>query len=172
MRSKFKPLMCLALLAITSCSTVSGQETTLFKMLSNQGPQALNAENPYVAANMLVAQELERSQTFRGFISHAGKPDAVQIKDETFEPSVFYLYYIERLETYALRRNLKDPNEWVVTGPENLPTNIATKISANVMPAPLVNEQTRASLKESAFEKPETQKKLKQSKLRLFNKNL
>ncbi len=102
-----------------SCSTTGGPVGTgpnvaLVDRLKNRGPVVLSSENPFLAGNLLVSKEVERSEELRGFIKHRGSPAAIEVSKEFFSPLTLLFFYPEHREQYTLE--LAD-GTWVIAGP-------------------------------------------------------
>ena len=113
-----RTLLCLIALLLVSSAGCAFRRVNLKEQLANQGPQALSAENPYVAANQLLAEEVEGSSTLRGFVSIRGTPDALEVKKDLAANPIIQLYYLDKTESYVLERLL---NDWVIKGPDTIP---------------------------------------------------
>ncbi len=113
-----RTLLCLIALLLVSSTGCAFRRVNLKEQLANQGPQALSAENPYVAANQLLAEEVEGSSTLRGFVSIRGTPDALEVKKDLAANPIIQLYYLDKTESYVLERLL---NDWVIKGPDTIP---------------------------------------------------
>ncbi|MCB0353281.1 MAG: LysM peptidoglycan-binding domain-containing protein [Bdellovibrionales bacterium] len=95
--------------------------------LKNRGPAALSGENPYIAANLLLTQEMERSPELDGFIKHRGAPAAVELEQDYFSPLKLYLYYPENREYYELEDS---ENLWIIRGPYTISRNTFNTVIA------------------------------------------
>jgi hypothetical protein len=114
---------------VGGCSTTG--DLYLRDELSNQGPISLSASNPFVAANLFVANEMKHSDVFRGFIKYRGTPDAVEVRKSTFKPLRVVLFYLGEAEAYMLEQGSGD---WLVRGPDKIPPQFMTSFF-NVTPA-------------------------------------
>ncbi|MCB0311575.1 MAG: hypothetical protein KDD42_10080 [Bdellovibrionales bacterium] len=109
-----------ACLCILGCATSTRFNHALIGRLSNRGPIALSSSNPYLAANLLLAKEIERSPELKGFISYRGAPQALEIRSEALAPLNMYLYYPEQRERYLLE---EADESWFIAMPEKIPTD-------------------------------------------------
>lgn len=137
---------------LSGCGLIGSHDNGVISMLSNRGPVSLSDENPYIASNVLLAQEIEQSNTLKGFIEHQGKPDAIQIEKGIFRPTVMYFYYANSKEAYILRRNKDQENEWLIVGPTGLPEELARRIKPAQHTPPLVNSRARPSTSEQYYQ--------------------
>jgi hypothetical protein len=107
-------LLCLICLLLTACAGSIRLDNSLLGRLTDRGPVALSADNPFLAANLLVAKECERSPEMKGFIKHRGTPAAIEVLRDTFSPVRLKFYYPERSEYYLF----EEMNEtWMISGP-------------------------------------------------------
>ena len=105
----------LILSVIVGCTPGMRVENALVKRLNNRGPVPLSSQNPYLAANLLVSQEMERSHEIRGFVEHRGAPAAIEVSKGFFHPLVLVFFYPENREKYTL----EDAGEtWIIRGPD------------------------------------------------------
>jgi len=104
--------------------------------LKNRGPVALSPTNPYIAANLLLAKEMEQSPELKGFIEHSGQPSAIQIDEGMLASPTIRLFYSEKKQYF----NLEDlDGSWLINGPFNIETNeLAAAEPAPSQPALLI----------------------------------
>lgn len=102
---------------LSACSISAPHQNLLLTKLRNRGPVALSADNPYLAANAVVAREMQASTEVRGFIQHRGAPAAIEINQEYFSPIVVNFYYPSRREVYRLEGM---ESGWIIRGPEEI----------------------------------------------------
>ena len=119
LRRKLIPVLIL-LGSLTGCS-LTPTSTTLRDQLRDRGVVPLSADNPYVAANMLLAREAANSPVMKGFIDLRGAPDAIEIRRPFFKPYRFYFFYLDNNEGYVLEELGSD---WIIRGPEQIPADV------------------------------------------------
>ncbi len=147
--------LCL-ILAIGSLFLFSGcfssSPNHLRKDLANSGPLLLNRDNPYIAANMFLANEVSLSPMMDGFIKHRGAPDAVQIDDHWLRPLRIYFFYLSDQEAYLF----EDAEQgWIIRGPQNIPDNVMSKFDGvEIPPKSTAVQEKNLSLKPAAELKP------------------
>ncbi len=117
------------LLLLCSCSTNS--ELYLRDELSNRGPVALSATNPFLSPNLFLAKEMKNSEVFRGFIRYRGTPDAVEVRQSYFKALRVYLFYLAEGEAFLMERGSDD---WLVRGPDKIPSQLMSSFF-NMQPA-------------------------------------
>ncbi len=111
-------ISCISLLIVTACSQSPRLNHGLIGRLKGRGPVALSSDNPFLAANLLLSKEMERSADLKGFINHRGAPSALSIEHSTFKGLTFKLYYPENREYFNLEE-LDDT--WLINGPLPMP---------------------------------------------------
>jgi hypothetical protein len=74
----------------------------------------LSPQNPFLAANLLLARESERSTELAGFIRYRGAPPALELLQENFGNLTMQFYYPKKNESYALENVM---GTWVIRGP-------------------------------------------------------
>lgn len=107
-----------SLLLLIGCTETIRVNEGLISRLRDRGPVALSSENPYLAANLLVSRELERSAELKGFIEHRGAPNAIELEQPTLRPLLMHFYYPEEREMYTLE---EVDRTWVIRGPLTIP---------------------------------------------------
>ncbi|MBX7138763.1 MAG: hypothetical protein K1X83_12345 [Oligoflexia bacterium] len=75
---------------------------------------ALSADNPYLAGNLLVSKEMERSPELKGFVQHRGAPTAVEVRKDAFGPLLMNFFYPETRQYYNLE---EIEGGWIINGP-------------------------------------------------------
>jgi len=75
----------------------------------------LSATNPYLGANLFLAEQMERERTLFDFFQARGAPAAIQVEELTQKATSVRLFYPEAQEEY--RAVLKGTARWVVAGP-------------------------------------------------------
>lgn len=98
----------------------------LLGRLKNRGLVPLSADNPYLAANLLVSKEMDKSEELRGFVQHRGAPAAIEVEKGTFSALVMKFYYPERDEYYSLE---DVENTWIISGPFTIPASDLGKVA-------------------------------------------
>jgi hypothetical protein len=110
-------LLTIAVSITTACST--GRSST-FSTLSEQGILTVSSDNPYVGANIFLANEMEESRYLHNFLKEKGAPQAIELNGQTIEGSELKLFYSGRQEMYSavpqFDRSL-GTKEWIVRGP-------------------------------------------------------
>ncbi|MCB0319211.1 MAG: hypothetical protein KDD56_10690, partial [Bdellovibrionales bacterium] len=131
MKLKFKsfltPLIFISL-AFSSCSVSNSEpnpNSGLIDKLKGQGPVALSADNPFIASNLLVERESEKSEVLKGFVNHRGLPAAIEIEEGYFSPMLMHFYYMDKREMYNFE---KLDDIWVIKGPFDIEAEKMTKV--------------------------------------------
>ena len=122
---KISSYLILALLAV-GCGSTSRLNNGLISRLNNRGPVALSTDNPFLAANLLVSREMQKSEEVKGFVEHSGAPSAIEVRRSTFSPLVINFYYVERGEFYTFEELL---DGWLISGPFQLSAESISKIT-------------------------------------------
>ncbi len=107
----------LSSLLLQACST-GAPTSPLFTRLENRGPVSLSTENPFIASNLFVSQQAERSSVIRGFLKYRGAPAAIEINNSFMKRAEVLYYYPESREFYSLE---SDAGTWIVSGPDRIP---------------------------------------------------
>ena len=102
---------------LAGCSGSGGSASGLYDRLNNRGPVLLSSDNPYLPANRLLSQELEKSAEMRDFVAKRGSPAAIAVKNGILERTELSLFYPSESEVYTLVRK---PSGWVVGAPQPL----------------------------------------------------
>lgn len=111
----------IAIMALCSCSSsIRLNNDGLVRRLNNRGPVALSADNPYLAANLLLSREMEKSSEVKGFVKHRGAPAALEVTSQTFGTLTLNLFYPETREYYNFEE-LSD--SWLISGPFRIPAD-------------------------------------------------
>ncbi len=116
--TSFFAALLLILSLLVGCAETVRVNAGLISRLQNRGAVALSSDNPYLAANLLVSREMERSAELKGFIEHRGAPLALEVKKEAFEALTMDFYYPESREFYSLE---EVDRTWVIRGPLTIP---------------------------------------------------
>lgn len=101
-------------LVLTGCATTISSESTLAKRLADRGPVPLSPDNPFIASNLLLNKEMERSPELKGFIDHRGQPAALEVERSLLGALRMTLFYPDKGEQYSLERV---ESTWVISGP-------------------------------------------------------
>lgn len=121
-----------ALMPICGCTSNIALDNGLIRRLNNRGPVVLSPNNPYIAGNLLLSKEMEKSNELRGFVKHRGAPAALEVQKSTFSPLVMKLYYPENAELFDAEQT--DDGGWMIKGPEKLNPGEIEKILENTKP--------------------------------------
>ena len=114
---KTRGLLLLALALSVGCSQLPSPNRSLADRVKNRGPLALSDENPYLASNLFLAREMDRSTEISGFIRKHGAPAAIAVDGEYFEPVKLRLLYPESRTSYTVE-DVGDAH--IITGPTPL----------------------------------------------------
>ena len=125
MRKLFR-ILPIALLSL-GCATSVRLSDPLVQRLSNRGPVALSPENPFLAANLLVSREMERSAEVKGFVEHKGGPRALEVVKDSLSPLILYFYYPESREVFTLEEM---EQSWLITGPAPITQDKMRRVAA------------------------------------------
>jgi hypothetical protein len=108
----------LAAVGALACATKHPE----FSSLMNQGPIPVSATSAFVASNLFLAREIERSTYLYNFFGARGGPQAVElIRESTWEYPQVNLYYPKKHEMYVARATESNTGrEWMVRGPYRL----------------------------------------------------
>lgn len=117
-----KSVAIISISLLSSCSFAPRIDNALLNRLKNRGPVQLSPDNPFLAANLMLAQESDRSLELRGFLEHRGAPAALEVRKGFWNPLELKLYYVEKRETYVLEDS---GGTWAIRGPESLSLEIA-----------------------------------------------
>ncbi len=108
----------LFLFLLTGCSLSSGGNSGILNSLRNRGAVPLSTQNPYIAGNLLLSTEMDKSPELRGFIQSRGAPRAIEVAKKFASPTLLRLYYTETQEYYVAEQSGKD---WLIHGPKKIP---------------------------------------------------
>lgn len=159
---QFHLLIFLIALSLFSCTPSVQHSGNMITRLKNRGPLALSTENPYLASNLLLAREMNRSSELRGFIQTRGAPLAIEVYQSWVAagPTVF-LYYPDRREQYEVE---EDEGLWLVRGPlpiERDKMKLVSSITRNLIGEPklalqpeVLEERKAISSNNKIVEKP------------------
>jgi hypothetical protein len=111
----------------SGCSIVSApQENGLIYRLKNRGPVPLSSDNPFLAANLLIAKEMEKSPEVAGFVKHRGAPAALEVEKGIFSGLVLHFFYPENREQFTFEQV---DNGWFIRGPETIEKEKFTSVA-------------------------------------------
>jgi hypothetical protein len=89
-----------------------------FPTLANTGVLPLSTNNPYVGANLYLSDELARSPYLRNFLKGRGAPTAIEVIQDSFNPTRVLMFYPSDREVYAADIvEQKDTHQWIIKGP-------------------------------------------------------
>lgn len=143
-------IVCGVLLAgVSGCAPSISNDNTLTKRLANRGPVALSADNPFIAANLLLSREMERSPELKGFIEHRGQPTALNVERGLLGSLELTLLYADKGERYVLERS---DDMWIISSP--LPTVPIPPVSAQLAAKAPASESAPPGSAASAEEPP------------------
>lgn len=114
------------LLSISACTPSTQQHGSFINRLKNRGPVALSTENPYIASNLLVSREMDRSPEMRGFVETKGAPPAIEVDKPTFSSLTLKFYYPESREFYTLE---EENDIWIIRGPNTIPRDTMKEVA-------------------------------------------
>lgn len=114
----------IVLISILLVACSSAGPNYLRKDLANQGPMVLSHDNPYIAPNLLLSNEINASPLMGGFVKHRGVPDAVEVTKKWMKPFRIYFFYLGHREAYLFQDG---EEEWLIRGPEKIPDEIMIK---------------------------------------------
>jgi hypothetical protein len=101
---------------LTSC----GRNTSLLDGLLNAGMVQVSPQNPYVGANLFLAQEMEKSGQLHNFIRMKGPPQGLELAGSRADVLEMRMFYPRKMEMYvAVPYFSGDPvmKEWIIRGP-------------------------------------------------------
>lgn len=117
------------LVVVQGCSTQLPPKGGLYQRLSNRGPVLLSTENPYLPANRLLSEELNKSGELRDFIAQRGSPAAIQVTQGLLSRTELYLIYPAENEVYRLAQR---QSGWSVGEPEAISADVLEKIESEL----------------------------------------
>jgi hypothetical protein len=102
-----------------------------FSSLMNQGPMPVSATSAFVASNLFLAREVERSTYLYQFFGARGAPRAVElIRESIWDSPQVNLYYPKSGEVYvATATESNTGREWMVRGPFGLDRETARTLA-------------------------------------------
>ncbi len=136
-------------LMLSGCSISTRTDNAVLLSLKNRGAVPLSSHNPFIAGNLLLTKEMERSQDLRGFIDNRGTPKAIEISKGWTGPATMQLYYLDKGEYYTAEES---GDTWLVTGPSRIPSGGIKLLEGLVEPG---NEKAALSLESTTTEAKE-----------------
>ena len=160
----FDPISFACILSLTSCSFVGGSSSELMRRLDGRGPVLVSAENPFIAANLLLTQEMEAHPEIKGFFEKRGMPAAIEVRREYFSPNILRAYYPDKRQIYTFESGKES---WIISGPTPLTKESYDKVTAiaagatgtfprSIPPRPTLAEGATAKAESVEAHKPET----------------
>jgi hypothetical protein len=101
----------------TGCISTRADNAFL-SSLKNRGAVPLSSTNPFLAGNILLAKEMDRSNDLNGFIKSRGTPQALEVSKSWSGPATIQLYYLDRNEYYTAEES---GSNWIINGPSRIP---------------------------------------------------
>lgn len=138
---------------LAGCSMGRSLPGALVDRLNGQGPLAVSPDNPYVATNLLLHKESERSSELRGFLQLRGQPRALSVQKDFLSAARLELFYASERgwEIYTLEP-LADT--WIVKGPEAVSPELTSKLRSQVPEAGRDTASSPAPSASGAFSSP------------------
>jgi len=100
--------------ALAACSAPSNN----FPSLANTGVLPMSTNNPYVGANLYIADEMVKSAYLLNFIKGRGAPTAIEVIQDSFHPTRVLMFYPGDREVYAADVVENDKShQWIIKGP-------------------------------------------------------
>lgn len=103
-----------AIILLSACSRYNTLTNPMINRLKNRGPVSLSSDNPFVASNMLLDQQVEESPDVKGFIEKRGAPMALEVTQEGLSRPSVHFFYPENAEYYNLEY---ERASWIILGP-------------------------------------------------------
>lgn len=109
------PLVCaLGIGLLSACARPSNN----FPTLANTGVLPLSTNNPYVGANLYISDEMARSDYLYRFLKSRGAPTAIEVIQDSFNPTRVLMFYPSDREVYAADVVVRDrSHQWIIKGP-------------------------------------------------------
>jgi hypothetical protein len=112
-------MLTLVVCVVSSCSS----RKSTFDSLANEGLIPVSTDNPFLGANVFLAQEMEASNYLYSFMKSRGAPQAIELSGSSERSAELHLYYAGARESYRATPQF-DPKthskEWIVKGPFGL----------------------------------------------------
>ena len=106
-----------ALFFTLSCASIVNKENSYISRLKNRGIVPLSADNPYIAANVLLSKESENNPELSGFLQHRGYPNALRVTKEVLSPIFIEFFYLDKSEFYTVEEY---SGTWLINGPHKM----------------------------------------------------
>lgn len=99
---------------------------TTFSPLLNRGIMPVSEDNPFMGANLFLAQQMEQSVYLYNFMKDKGAPQGIELKGDSEDEAEAHLYYSSGPEEYIAKpaprkknfaRNKDLRREWIIIGP-------------------------------------------------------
>lgn len=111
------------------CTPILSSDSAVIDSLKNRGAVTLDPQNPYLAANRFLKDEMATSTELAGFLNLKGYPASLELKESAFNPLELIFYYPSIGERYDLT---KSQQGWIINGPYR----DGSKIEPIVSPTP------------------------------------
>ena len=108
-----------------ACLVASSPRTT-FSPLLNSGVMPISEDNPFMGANLFLAQQMEQSVYLYNFMKDKGAPQGLELKGDSEDDVEAHLYYTAGPEEYIAKPAPRKRNfartkdirrEWIIIGP-------------------------------------------------------
>lgn len=113
-----KKALSVAFIFLTGCISTRTDNAFLLS-LKNRGAVPLSSNNPFLAGNILLAKEMNRSPELMGFVSQRGTPAALEVFKSWSGKATIQLYYLDRNQYYTAEEIGK--KSWAISGPNQIP---------------------------------------------------
>lgn len=144
-------------LTVSGCSFTAApeQNSALMKELAAAGRVEVSPDNPYIASNLYLSREADRSETLRGFLEHRGNPNELELSlDESNEPNARFFYH-DSSQAYTLH---KRSGEWIILSADNMaPASPQAVAQVESLPPPVMKKEMLA--RSLPVEKPKARMK-------------
>jgi hypothetical protein len=107
----------IVLFVLTGCISTRTDNAFLLS-LKNRGAVPLSSSNPFLAGNILLSKEMNRSPDLYGFVQSRGTPQALEVSKKWSGPATLQLYYLDKNEYYTAEES---GSTWIVNGPQKIP---------------------------------------------------
>lgn len=148
---KLSRLLALALIA-TGCSigSSSNHGEALLVELASAGRVSVSPDNPFIASNLYLSRESERSDTLRGFLEHRGQPSEIELTlSESEEPDAKFYYDGNPGAYQAYKRG----GEWIILSSDNAAHHAQRTLGVETLSAQ-TRKQTPAASRAQAEREP------------------
>lgn len=109
-----------AVISVIVGSSGCSSNTPAFDGIANRGVTPVSPHNPFMGANVFLAQEMEKSGYLYNFMKGRGAPQAIQVRGDSERSSELLMFYSRTLEYYSAvpqRDNQTKITEWIIRGP-------------------------------------------------------